>query len=202
MKKAVILFLVIIIFGCSSNKSTSNSSSKGYGFIAGTLTIIDEKPRFNAYNLEYKTKGKKITMYSNYHIIHVNAKGMGFKLKFSPDYSIGNKRVYLFVKEHKVGEYEFFNYDLFTNLGLSQSHLKSKSEFSLPFNVQKDSINYIGDFLFYPNGNENGKLFELSDKYSRDSLKFKEKYPTRNWKTLQNKTIKKGVLYGALLEFN
>ncbi len=178
---------------------SQKSNEKGY--IIGTFTIIDEKPRFNAYILDYKPEGKEINWTSNYNKILVRTNGMGFKLKFNPDYSIDNRRVFFFIKEHKVGNYEFFDYELFNNLGTSQSTLKSKSKFILPFSVFKDSINYIGDFAFYPKGNKNGNLFEISDKFKRDIDMFRNKYPDFDWDKTQNNTIDEGDLNEALIEF-
>ena len=201
MKRIIYYLIAFLIISCSSTNSVTNKAKNEKGFIAGTFTIIDEEPRFNAYMLDYKPEGKKINWTSSYHKILVQTNGMGFKIKFSPDYSIGNKKVFLFIKEHKVGNYEFFNYELFTNLGLSQSTLKSKTEFLIPFSVKKDSINYIGDFTFYPKSNENGNLFEISDKFNRDLSKFKEKYPENNWNSILNNTINKGNLNESLIEF-
>ena len=201
MKKYIYYLITILMISCNSTNSIANKTKNEKGFIAGTFTIIDEKPRFNVYMLDYKPEGKKINWMSNYHKILVKTNGMGFKIKFSPDYSAGNKKVFLFIKEHKVGKYEFFNYELYTNLGFSQSTLKSKTEFLIPFNVKKDSINYIGDFTFFPKSNENGKLFEISDKFDRDLFKFKEKYPEKNWNSIQNNTLKKGNLNESLIEF-
>jgi hypothetical protein len=201
MKKTIFCLMIIVHISCSSTKSTSAEKTNEKGFIVGTLTIIDEKPRFNGYGLEYKPEGKEINWLSRYHKIMVHTISRGFKLTFSPDYSIGNKQVYLFVKEHKVGNYEFFNYDLFMNSGYAQSSLKSESEFSIPFSIQSDSINYIGDFIFFPVGNENGNLFEISDKFDRDIPKFKEKFPEKNWDIVQNKTLKEGAISETLIEF-
>ncbi|HET8810659.1 MAG TPA: hypothetical protein VFM65_10410 [Flavobacteriaceae bacterium] len=197
MSRNILYLIVIIFFGCSSSKTISNEEK---GYIVGTFTIIDEKPRFDAYSLHYKPKGKKIGWFSSYHKIIVQARLGFFKSKLVSDFSIGNKKVFIFLKEHSAREYEFFNYDLFTNLGLIQSHLQSKKEFSIPFKVTKDSINYIGNITFYPNGNENGNLFVLKDDFSQDILKIKEKYPDMNWETLQNKTIKEGDLENAFFE--
>lgn len=193
MKKIIYLFLFSIIISCGGEKIMIREAAKGNGYIIGTFTLLDEKPRYNGYGLEYKPEGKKIGLLDSYHKVWIQ--------KNLPHIKIGNKRVYLFLKEHKAGNYEFFNYDLFTNLGFSQSSIKSKTEFSIPFNVQEGSINYIGDFTFYPTSNENGNFFVISDKFDQDLSKFKERYPRKNWAIVQNKTLSKGDINQSLIEF-
>ncbi|PWK18730.1 hypothetical protein [Xanthomarina spongicola] len=193
MKKTIWILIFMIAMSCGGEKIMIRNAAPGNGYIIGTFTLIDEKPRYNGYGLLYKPEDKKLGFFDDSFGISIS-RGL-------PHQKVENKRVYLFIKEHKVGDYEFFNYILSTNLGYSQKSIKSKKEFSIPFKVQEDSINYIGDFTFYPNGNENGNLFVIQDKFEQDLPKLKEKYPRKNWKIVQNKTLNKGVLNESLVEF-
>jgi hypothetical protein len=49
------------------------------------------------------------------------------------------------VFELPAGEYELFHWNLFYNYGLIQFDKKPKDEFSIPFTIKPDSINYIGE---------------------------------------------------------
>jgi hypothetical protein len=117
-----------------------------------------------------------MNFFSSYHQIMVQPSQPAFKKNFKPDSRNGKKLIHLFSERHEAGIYDFFNFELFTNLGLSQSTVKAKKNFSIPFSVKSDTITYLGEVLFYPKGNENGKIFEWSNQYERDSSLIYRKY--------------------------
>ncbi len=66
------------------------------------------------------------------------------------------------ILELPSGKYELFKWDLFYNLGMVQRTDKPKREFSMPFEVKPDTINYIGQLVL------NNGIFCISDKSERD----------------------------------
>ncbi|MCF1192027.1 hypothetical protein LRR18_10575 [Mangrovimonas sp. AS39] len=193
LKKAIVIMLLTFAISCGGEKIMIRNAEKGHGYILASITLLDGKPKFNNYGLEFKPEGKEIGLFDSNGGLRIQ--------RDSQHYKTDNSRVYLILKELKVGNYEFFDYHLIQNFGYSASHIRSKKEFSIPFSVQEDSINYIGDFTFYPQSNDNGNLFVISDKYDRDIMKLKEKYPRINWEIVQNKALENGVLNESLIEF-
>lgn len=64
MKKSFLLFIyAIILTGCASNPSklapTTFNLNSSNGLMIGTITIIDEKPRFNSYDFFYRPINEK-----------------------------------------------------------------------------------------------------------------------------------------------
>ena len=76
------------------------------------------------------------------------------------------------ILELPAGKYELFTWDLFYNLGLVQSTTKPKREFSMPFEVKPDTINYIGQLLV------NQGILYISDKSERDIKILLKSYPS------------------------
>lgn len=54
---------------------------------------------------------------------------------------------YLGIYELPTGKYEMYHWNLFFNLGLIQYDKQPDQEFSLPFEIKSDCINYIGEFI-------------------------------------------------------
>lgn len=175
-----ILNLPHCLYSQNIPKSTFKSKVESKGSFILTYTIIDEKPRFNAYKLLYKPIDKKISFFSSYNHVMVQPSQPAFKKVFKPDSVIDNHFIHLFHERKEAGVYDFFNFELFTNLGMSQGTNKAKKNFSIPFEIKFDAIMYLGDVLFYPKGNENGKMFEWSNKYQRDSSMIYKKYDLKD----------------------
>ncbi|WP_148868154.1 hypothetical protein [Tenacibaculum adriaticum] len=104
--------------------------------------------------------------------------------------------------EHPQDEYEFWSYSLFTNLGYIQDTFRPKKDFSIPIELKSGVITYIGNIIFYPQGNENGYQIEWTDNSEYDLTKFKEKYPNYNWSSLEKNVPSEGKnLTDKLIEF-
>jgi hypothetical protein len=77
------------------------------------------------------------------------------------------------ILELTSGKYELYKWDLFLNLGMIQSTKYPKREFSMPFEVKPDTINYIGQLVL----NTDGSIFCISDKNERDIKILLKSYP-------------------------
>ncbi|MCX7551726.1 hypothetical protein [Xanthomarina sp. F2636L] len=193
MKKLTVLSIVILFFSCNSKKIMVRNPADGNGYIVGAITIINEKPKYSSYGFKFKPEDKDVTWL-------YNGDGLAI-LRSSPHLKIDNKKVYLFVLELKVGDYEFYDYNLVTNTGIGYAIKSSKNKFNIPFKVEADAINYIGNIAFFPNYNINDTVILISDNFEEDLGLLKEKYPRKNWQIIQNITLKEGHISNTLIEF-
>ena len=192
MRHLIILVSISMILGCASNpiklapQSFSKQSSNGV--IAGTISIIDGKPKFNSYDFYYREIGQK-----KQHRITIKPDQGGFTMVLKPDYSVGDTLVFQYVIEHPPGEYEFFNYSLFNNMGYIQSTKREKKGFSIPFKVEKGQIAYLGDMVINTKEfKKTGTLVRWLDNSERELEKFEDKFNSIDWSTFSNNTIEDG----------
>jgi|GEM_PF-1017788 len=98
----------------------------------------------------------------------------------------------IFLRELPPGDYEFYNFILVQSSGTYTKSFESKEDFSIPFTVEANKLNYIGQIkLFVLTGRNifgmilnNGGYWEVSDQIERDLPIVKDKYPT-----LQNSDV-------------
>lgn len=202
MRITLTFLLISIFFGCASNPiklapQTYSKSNKN-GLIAGTISIIDGKPKFNSYDFYYRELGQK-----KQHRITIKPDQGGFTMVLKPDYSKGDTLVFQYIMEHPPGNYEFFNYSLFNNMGYIQSTKKERKGFSIPFTITSGEIAYLGDMVINTKEFKNsGTLVKWIDNSDRELKKFKAKFKKIDWSTFANKTITKGKIENEkLIEF-
>ena len=188
-----VLFISFIFIGirCGNNQSIGKKSPQEKGYIMGTITIIDENPKFSSYLVNYKPINAKRNWYNSYNRIIINPKAAGLKQALPSDYNIDNKHRFIFFRKLEIGEYDFFNFEFFENLGMTQYSIVSKADFSIPFKVKSDSITYVGDIQLPSGKNKQEQQLIISDHLSLDSARFCEKYRGINWSLIQNSTAKK-----------
>jgi len=202
MRITLTLILISIFIGCASNPiklapQTYSKSNKN-GLIAGTISIIDGKPKFNSYDFYYRELGQK-----KQHRITIKPDQGGFTMVLKPDYTKGDTLVFQYIMEHPPGNYEFFNYSLFNNMGYIQSTKKEKKGFSIPFTIASGEIAYLGDMVINTKEfKKSGTLVKWMDNSDRELKKFKTKFSKIDWSTFTNKTITEGKIENEkLIEF-
>src|SRR6056297_391883 len=194
MKILLIILSAIFLIGCASNPiklaPQTYSSESNNGLIAGTISIIDGKPKFNSYDFYYREIGQK-----KQHRITIKPDQGGFTMVLKPDYSVGDTLVFQYLMEHAPGQYEFFNYSLFNNMGYIQSTKREKKGFSIPFEVESGKIAYLGDMVINTKEfKKNGTLVRWLDNSKRELMKFKKKFSRIDWSTFTNQTITGGEI--------
>lgn len=157
------------------------------GLIIGSITFPKEKARFNGYFIqimyESETKTKKIKE------IHITPQQLW---KMRHDGHLDNKRTYLFVVELPVGAYSISGIRLFSNSGIALlQRTYNKGGFSIPFDINKGELTYVGNILFNEYGVENDPIIQLQNNYERDITKLKELKPLIDWSKTVNYTEKK-----------
>ena len=202
MKYLIIALGTLFLYSCASNpiKSAPTSFTKESktGAISGTISIIEGKPRFNSYDFYYRQINQK-----EQHRITIKPDQGGFKMVLKPDYTVGDTLVFQYLFEHPPGQYEFFNYSLFNNLGYSQSTKRERKGFSIPFSVKEGQITYLGDMVINTKEyKQTGTLVRWINNGDRELTKFKGKFSSIDWSRFQNETIKGGEIANEkLIEF-
>lgn len=183
---ALILVSLTFAFACSTapskNIPNNYSTNSANGLIVGSVSIMDEKPRYNSYFVHYREIGsKKIGS------IRISPEQI-IKMRFVPDFFEGSKAVYLFSFEKPEGNYEFFRLDFFTNSGYAPlQRLDKSSEFSLPFQARSGKITYVGEIVIDSKSSKQYK--EVNNKYDRDIAALSEKISGIEWRSAENETI-------------
>lgn len=202
MRNLLMVLIGIFLIGCASNPiklaPQTFSSESNNGVIAGTISIIDGKPKFNSYDFYYREIGQK-----KQHRITIQPDQGGFTMVLKPDYSLGDTLVFQYIMEHPPGQYEFFNYSLFNNMGYIQSTKRERKGFSIPFQVESGKIAYLGDIVINTKEfKKTGTLVKWMDNSEREIMKFKTKFRNIDWSTFNNKTITEGEIENQeLIEF-
>ena len=85
-----------LIVGCASNPiklaPESFTNQHKTGIIAGTVSIIDGRPKFNSYDFYYRQVGQK-----KQHRITIKPDQGGFTMVLKPDYSVGDTLVFQYI---------------------------------------------------------------------------------------------------------
>ncbi len=149
------------------------------GLIFGTITFPEEKLRFDGIylNLNYISDVVKIH------------KKFSDKIKIGPTMlkrkhngELDNGRTYLFVMEEEPGQYEinYLRLTIFkiTDHATNDTHV---SGFSIPFEVKKGEIKYIGNINIDEYGSINPWMITVRDQFERDKNAMKERQKMVNW---------------------
>jgi hypothetical protein len=202
MKNLIIILSISFIFSCASNPINlapqNYSSSSKNGLIVGTISIIDGRPKYNSYDFFYRELKQQ-----KKHRITIKPDQGGFTMVLKPDYSIGDTLVFQYIVEHSPGQYEFFNYSLFNNMGYVQTTKREKKGFSIPFKVESGQIAYLGDMVINTKEfKKTGTLVKWIDNSNRELIKFNTKFKNIDWSTFTNQTITEGEVENKkLIEF-
>lgn len=72
---------------------------------------------------------------------------------------------------------------------------KATKDFSLPFEVKKGEILYLGDMIIdIKKFIKSGNLIHWVDNSERELSEFKEKFPKIDWELFRNHTIREGQI--------
>ncbi len=149
------------------------------GLIFGTITFPEIKMRFDNYSLylNYNTDDKKIHRKNSCHI------------KIDPTMLVGKHygeleggKTYLFVMEKAPGHYDITSLKLtIFKLFDASPTFTGVSGFTIPFDVTKGSITYIGEINVNEYATKDENVISLKDQFERDKTALKSKYIRVNW---------------------
>nr|WP_294775924.1 hypothetical protein [uncultured Flavobacterium sp.] len=148
------------------------------GLIFGTVSFTNSKARFNGYfpMISYISEDKKARR-KNSEQIHISPQQI-FKMKHNGEMEDG--KTYLFVLEKVPGKYTIPGVRLFTNGGM-YSRNDLINGFSIPFEVKKGEILYIGEITINEYAKEGEPVITVSDKFDRDVRGLKNRQKLINW---------------------
>jgi hypothetical protein len=164
-----------------SKPITFNKDSSEKGLLVGSVTFPQEKARFNGYyfrltgntSAEFQIKPAQIS-----------------KLKHKGQ--IDGGKTYLFIIERPVGKYEIPSVRLFGNSGMiAMQSTKYVGGFSIPYEIKKGEITYIGNINFNEYAEKGEKIITLENKYNRDIEALKTLQPSIDWKDVKNDESRK-----------
>lgn len=181
----LILVQSCAVSGMGSSQMTFRPQTSPNGLIFGSLTFPNEKAKFNGYFLKitYKSDDTKA------------AKKNTTEIQFSPEQIIKMKHkgesdnglTYLFAIERPEGAYEISSIRLFSNSGIAVLQKNGNlSGFSVPFNVIKGEITYVGNINFNEYGSINQWAVTYKNNFEKDLAAIKKAQPYVYWDVAKN----------------
>jgi hypothetical protein len=187
MKLLLIGFLSLFLLnscavsGVSSEPMNFQNGATENGLIIGSITFTNAKPRFNAYFIGFGSLESDIKITRNNSKVIKIAPHQTVKLVHSGELNEG--RTYLFAFERPPGKYELSNIRL-SSIGYGGTVRDNFiDKFSIPFEVKKGEITYIGEIGLNEYASKGDSLVKLGDNYRRDIDAIKIKQPNIDWES-------------------
>jgi hypothetical protein len=193
-----IMTVILIVQSCAvsgmgSAPLTFRPQTSPNGLIFGSLTFPKEKPKFNGYFLKiaYKSDDPKTVKKNSTEIAFSPEQIIKLKHKGELD----NGLTYLFAIERPEGAYEISSIRLFTNSGIAVLQKNENlSGFSIPFNVIKGEITYVGNINFNEYGSKNQWAVTYKNAFEKDLSAIKKAQQYIYWDAAKNDSTR-SILY-------
>jgi hypothetical protein len=159
------------------------------GLICGSVTFPKEKALYNGYffMVSAVTDDRK-TWRKKSKEIRINPEQI-FKMKH--DGELDGGLTYLFILERPAGNYTINNVRLFTNGPfVAMQRDDNMQGFSIPFEVKKGEITYVGNILYNEYLEAGQKVVEFKNNYDRDIAELKRLQPHVLWNLAENDTTR------------
>lgn len=189
MRNQITLFIIIILLltSCATlekkQKNYQFDSTNEQGLFLATITLKKNSSDIDVLDLEFEDYDVHD---KNWFLIDLVLKNNRMKA----DTIINEEKIYYLVAKTSVTKYKLSGYEIIKELN-PRDEIKSKTnQISIPFEIEKGIVNYIGDFNFYLNKNENGFHFEIQNNLDRDIAKLKKMYPKVEWGEIKNQLLK------------
>lgn len=168
LKAILILCGLISICGCAGSKNFIPRDYKGddAGYVILSLGASTET-KYQSYALLIR----KIDKSAETLIMYLPDNMFGSTKK---DFVDDDSHGFVSVRRFPQGEYEIYNFDIFSNLGLIQTHYKAKNDFSIPFSVETGKTIYLGEYIAFTvakglfGTSTGGAVFIITDEQQRD----------------------------------
>jgi hypothetical protein len=173
---------LILINGCATSGLSAEpmTFNKEYlGMVVGSITFPEEKARYNQYffNVEAIANSEKAS------------KRNSKELQITPNQitrmrhagELEGGKTYLFALEKVPGKYKFSRVRLST-VGMGYAIPDDLIQnFTIPFDIKKGEITYVGEIKINEYARQNDTLINLKDNFERDINAIKTKQPGVNW---------------------
>lgn len=180
---ATVLLITIMLFqSCAvpaipEGVMRFNKSKTENGLLIGSITFLSETPKFDSYF--FRLSGNTYEEF----MITSGAKHKG---------QLDEGRTYLFAIERPIGTYEIPSIRLFRNNFITALQRTSYIDgFSIPYEIKKGEITYIGNIIFSEYAQKGAKFLTLDNNFEKDINALKELKPSVDWKNaINNENIK------------
>jgi hypothetical protein len=207
IRKITGFLFILICIGCSTNlkpakisPETTFSKENANGLIIGTVTFKDSRNKspYDKYRFRFSydsqdEKEKKAN--DTFFTINVN--------QFNGWYNgeLNGEKTFPFVIEMKTGKYHFDKTQFFWNGGIVFQIYDNPVPFSLPLEVSKGEITYVGNLTIEPREKDKKPYIKISDDLNTLISYFKSKYANINWDSVKDNTFKKDEAGNGFVEF-
>ena len=158
MKTAGVCFTTLALFlvcGCASAPMVPEVLSRadlsaGNGLLVGSVSRAPGIWPYTTYALYFRKVGSGADAGTTVKFSSTNSIIELGKHKFDDDYVTDESSGAIFANLLPAGEYEFYQYYLYTYGGGAETTFESKEDFSIKFTVTPGHITYIGEFRAEP----------------------------------------------------
>lgn len=208
MNKSILRLSTIIILltatlitnscGTSAMQETSidfKEHTATAGRVVGSITFVNTKPVHEGYWLTFISQDPdpKIARRNS---SSVTLGADNFERKFTGEVERG--QTYIFTQELEVGSYDLSKMMFIHQQGLKQI-FTTYYGFSIPFNVQKGKITYVGNVVVDESIMGQEYFISYKNSYARDINAIRRTYPEVIWTRALNDTTRK-IEYGKFFE--
>lgn len=172
--------LVFVLQGCAvpalATQPMSFNSNSEKGLLVGSVTFPQEKAGFNGYYFRLTANTSDEFQLKPSQIGKIKHLGQ-----------LDNGRTYLFAIERPVGKNEMPSVRLFTNSGVVLLQgTNYVGGFSIPYEIKKGEITYVGNILFNEYAQQGEKVISLQNNLERDINKLNELQPSIDWSKINS----------------
>lgn len=186
---SLIVLIIVVIQSCATSAMPSEplrfrKETALNGLMIGSITFPKEKAKHNGYYFSVISKDadpKKAKR--NFTEIAINPEQI-VRMKHKGELDGG--LTYLFIIEKPEGSYEISGIRLADVMAYGSSSFSVKG-FSIPFDVKKGEITYVGNLFFDEEMNNGHKIIELSNNFDKDIQGLKKVQPMTDWRMVIDK---------------
>ena len=188
----ITILLSIFLIGCTARPELpkvikASSLDNNYSLVVGSLSRANGLQSFDSWSLLFRTDGEKVE-YSN-SIKGKMDKNVPFG-KYDFDFKERKNSGNIFAYIVPAGDYEIYGTEMTQSYAYTHTRWKESDEFSIKFHAEAGNITYIGEYAIQPVYNGENFIgvplmasgyWLVDDKFERDLILLKKKYPNLNW---------------------
>lgn len=184
-KTITTLLLILMVSGCATNSLTPKpvtkaNLSENQGILVGSFSRDPERADYHSQTFLFKNAST-----GELYDIKSQTKFDPLKGRTTDDFETDDSDGGVFVYSLPAGKYIFYNFRLFMDAGQFSKSWNSKKPYAIPFTVQPNKVNYVGEIKLSQHTGKNffgmsvlaGGIWLVSDQSKRDITIFSEKYP-------------------------
>lgn len=143
MFRFLVSFCAAFLVGCASTtQMPSDYEGADAGKVILGLGAMNGGAAYSSYDLRFRRiDGAQTESVGRFTFLPNNV----FSSK-KPDYQNSQETGVVLVKSLPAGKYEIFNFNIFLNMGMTQTNFSSKEPFSIPFTVKAGQVTYLGNY--------------------------------------------------------